>query len=125
MPATTSVLAAAAAFCTSPMLAALVRVVPPLLTLVIWVLPALMPLLLMVTGPALTLSKVTSLAVAILIPPLPSSLNTMLSPVTKFAVLSVLFRVLTAVPSIWVTTSCNAVSALAKLSLLACDKSTA
>ncbi len=47
VPPATTVLAAAAAFCTSSILAALVGVVPPLATLVMGWLPALMPPLVM------------------------------------------------------------------------------
>ena len=52
-PCFTTVLAAAAAFLTSPILAALLSVVPPLATLVIGLLPALMPVLVMLGPPVM------------------------------------------------------------------------
>ena len=52
-PCFTTVLAAAAAFLTSPILAALLSVVPPLATLVIGLLPALMPALVMLGPPVM------------------------------------------------------------------------
>ena len=52
-PCFTTVLAAAAAFLTSPILAALLSVVPPLATLVIDLLPALMPVLVMLGPPVM------------------------------------------------------------------------
>ena len=53
LPAFTSVFAAAAAFCTSPIFAALFTVVPPLATLVICLPPALTPPVFVILGPPL------------------------------------------------------------------------
>ena len=67
--------------------------------------------------------NVTLAAVETLMPPA-SAVSSMLSPVVKFAVLSVLLRVLTLTPSICVTTVWRALSALLMLALVSALKST-
>ena len=108
----------------------------PLATLVI-LLPATSTLLVVKVGPLVIvrpslLSKLSPVVTLVnlmfcltetLTPP-SLSVKSMLSPVTKFAVLSSLVRVLTFFPSICVTTDCSALSALPKLALVSLPKAT-
>ena len=127
VPAATLVLAAAVCLVSCETLTASLGSVPSS-TLVIFWLPALIPLSLILTGPAVSVSvvtflKVTSGVVATLIEPL-SFVSAMLSPALKLAILLSLSSVLTVAPSIWVTTSCRALSPAFSLALVASLRST-